>query len=550
MTFAVSSSSSSSGGSSNYGNDSGSSSISLSVPLRGAKVQQLQQQHHYNNRSDVCSSSNNSSSGSSSVAACCLGAAAGPVGSLSGETVSEGGSADSLFIRDIHERRELKRQELEGGDSDSGNDGGGGLLHDLLKHFRHCCASRRKGRFAPANAASAAAAGPAAAANGLAAAAAAVKGRPHRARTYSASGSGSSSSSSSSSTDARSAVADKYIADKAHLVSWRVVLGQQGPAGARWVGEEGGFGGGASGAAFYNMTPAQAAWAACSWCVRLENNEKMTGRLIEDLIDEGFAQKAAVDVLHAVKETTRFGNLEFVRRVDGVEAEDVLGDFNGLYDQEVRPENQTAAGAAVYAVLQAARVVGLFVRRHGELIECSAFNVIPTEKERFPPSVIGFNSIEDMEEYVLELYKRDPRMKRAGGGVSALLFKSRSLHKIAPGRSDYTAARETQGDRLAQLQALREKDPKYDAKLLYTNMYKATTQDRADTEVFAMEQGVGMEIREREALQQTQKFMSPDEAVSMRGNAAELSVHLRVIRSYPSPRVSSLSSAVSQKDEK
>ncbi|KAL8449766.1 hypothetical protein Emag_003520 [Eimeria magna] len=320
-----------------------------------------------------------------------LGAAAGPVGSLSGETVSEGGSADSLFIRDIHERRELKRQELEGGDSDSGNEGGGGFFHDLLKHFRHCCASRRKGRFAPA-AASAAAAAPAAAANGLAAAAATVKGRPHRARTYSASGS-SSSSSSSSSTDARSAVADKYIADKAHLVSWRVVLGQQGPAGARWVGEDGGFGGGPSGGPFYNMTPAQAAWAACSWCVRLENNEKITGRLIKDLIEEALSQKAAVDVLHAVKETTHFGSLEFVRRVDGVEPEDVLGDFNGLYDQEVRPENQTAAGAAVYAVLQAARVMSLFVRRHGELIECSAFNVVPTEKERFPPSVIGFNSL-------------------------------------------------------------------------------------------------------------------------------------------------------------
>ncbi|KAL8274610.1 hypothetical protein Esti_001439 [Eimeria stiedai] len=294
------------------------------------------------------------------------------------------------------------------------------------------------------------------------------------------------------------------------------------------------------------MSPAQAAWAACSWCVRLENNEKITGRLIEELVDEGFAQKAAVDVLHAVKETTQFGSLEFIRRVDGVEAEDVLGDFNGLYDREVRPENQVAAGAAVYAVLQAARVMGLFVRRHGELIECSAFNVVPTEKERFPPSVLGFNSIEDMEEYVLELYRRDPRMKRAGGGISGLLFKSRTLHKAAQGRSDYSAARQTQGDRLAQLQALREKDPKYDAKLLYTNMYKATTQDRADTEVFAIgseeegfeedgeegdtcfaacccrEQGVGMQIREREALQQSQKFMSSDEAVSVQGNVAAL----------------------------
>lgn len=29
-------------------------------------------------------------------------------------------------------------------------------------------------------------------------------------------------------------------------------------------------------------------------------------------------------------------------------------------------------------------------------------------------------------------------------------------------------------------------DPKYDAKMVYTNMYKATTEDQKDTEVFAM----------------------------------------------------------------
>ncbi|KAL8429799.1 hypothetical protein ACSSS7_006322 [Eimeria intestinalis] len=479
-----------------------------------------------------------------------LGAAAGPVGSLSGETVSEGGSADSLFIRDIHERRELKRQEIEGGgDSESGNEGGGGFLHDLLKHFRHCCASRRKGRFAP-TAASAAASAPGNAATGLAAAAAsAVKGRPHRARTYSASGSSSSSSSSSSSTDARTAVADQYIPDKAHLISWRVVLGQRGPAGARWVGEEegyGGVGGGPLGAAFYNITPSQAAWAACRWCVRLENNEKMTGRLIEELVEEGFAQKAAVDVLHAVKETTQFGALGFVRRVDGVEAEDVLGDFNGLYDREVRPDTQATAGAAVYAVLQAARVVGLFVRRHGELIECSAFNVNPIEKERFPPSVIGFNTIEDMEEYVLELYKRDPRMKRVGGGVSALLFKSRSLHKIAPGRSDYTAARERDtekenGDSALQKRRRRSGDRhahkerggrghpakgRWAAVVRPRQLIRGGGIGRSTAGALVVvllvggcrEQGVGMEIREFEDLQHTQKFMSPDEAVSVQIN--------------------------------
>ncbi|KAL8426626.1 hypothetical protein Efla_005883 [Eimeria flavescens] len=362
-----------------------------------------------------------------------LGAAAGPAGALSEDSVSEGGSADSLFIKDIHERRELKRQELEADGSNSGDDGEGGLLHDLLRHFRHCCASRRKGRFAPA---AAAAAAPAAAANGLAAAAGAVVGaRPQRARTYSASGSGSSSSSSSSSA-ARSSQADKYMPDKAQLVAWRVVMGQGGPGGRRQDGE-GLLGLGAPGLPWSptTLTANQAAWAACSWCVKLENNEKMTGRLISDIVSAAETQKAAVDVLHAVKETTQFGTIEFVRRIDGQEPEDVLGDFNSLYEGELKAHQRAATGAAVYAVLQAARVVAMFVRQHGELTEVAAFNIMPTEKERFPPSVLGFNSLEDMQDYVLELFKRDPRTQS----------RAREIRLLCIQRG------------LAQLEALREK---------------------------------------------------------------------------------------------
>ncbi|CDJ44916.1 hypothetical protein, conserved [Eimeria tenella] len=116
-----------------------------------------------------------------------------------------------------------------------------------------------------------------------------------------------------------------------------------------------------------------------------------------------------------------------------------------------------------------------------------------------------------MQDYVLELFKRDPRMKRSNGAVTAWLFKSKTLHTAAPKRANYSVARETKGDRLSQLQDLREKDPKYDAKLLYTNMYKATTGREADPEVFALEQGVGMEIQEKSDLKNRQKFMSPQE---------------------------------------
>ncbi|CDJ35531.1 uncharacterized protein EMH_0026700 [Eimeria mitis] len=72
------------------------------------------------------------------------------------------------------------------------------------------------------------------------------------------------------------------------------------------------------------------------------------------------------------------------------------------------------------------------------------------------------------------------------GKITAWLFQSKTLHKAAPERADYTIQRETRGDRLSQLQDLREKDPKYDAKMLYTNMYKATTGAQDDGEVFAM----------------------------------------------------------------
>ncbi|CDJ57664.1 hypothetical protein, conserved [Eimeria maxima] len=130
--------------------------------------------------------------------------------------------------------------------------------------------------------------------------------------------------------------------------------------------------------------------------------------------------------------------------------------------------------------------------------------------------------LEDMQDYVLQLYKRDPRM-RGGGNITAWLFKSKTPHRLAPERADYGAQRETRGDRLSQLQDLREKDPKYDAKMLYTNMYKATTGGQDDGEVFAMEQGVGMQIQDKKDIKKKQNFMAADKP----GACSKLSRHRR-----------------------
>ena len=316
-----------------------------------------------------------------------LGAAEVPVGSLGGDSVSEGGSADSLFIRDIHERREQKRQELEKGDTESDDDEAGGLIHDLLRHFRYCCANRKKGRFASSSPAAAAAA-----ANGGPAVLAAAAGKgPARAKTYSVSG-----SSSSSSTATRNALVDKYIGDKAHLVAWRIVLGQaaghrRGLApgeGPSWgaPGEPGGP---------PILTSNKAAWAACTWCVRLENNERMTGKMIGEILAAAETQKGTLDIMHAIEETVQFKTLLFVRRVDGPNPEDVLGDFNSMFLEEIHQSpgrKGVSPGGAIYAVLHACRVVALYIRRHGELIDYAAFNVMPNEKELFPPSFMGFKS--------------------------------------------------------------------------------------------------------------------------------------------------------------
>ncbi|OEH77903.1 hypothetical protein cyc_06887 [Cyclospora cayetanensis] len=460
-----------------------------------------------------------------------LGAAAVlPGGSSRSDSVSEGGSADSLFIRDIHDRRERKRLELEKELTDSDEDSGG-FFHDLLRQFRHCCAGRKKSRLAYGEGAYSGVA--TAAADGFAAAVA--KGPP-RARTYSGSVTGSHSGSSSS-TATRSDLADKYIGDKAYMVTWRIVLGQ--PAGSLRAPMRGE---GALSAEPPTLTPNQAGWAACAWCVRLENNERMSGRMIGELFLAAESQRASVDVAHAVKESSQFQTLHFSRRIDGPNIEDVMGDFNGMYLEEIeqpaslakgggggKEPSRGAAGVAIYAVLQAIRIVGMYVRRHGELTEYAAFNVTPNEKELFPPSFLGFKTLEDMQEYVLELFKRDFRVKRASG-VSALLFKSRTLHTAAPERADYTAERESRADVLAKLQDLREKDPKYDAKMLYTNMFKATADEENPDEVFALEQGVGMQIQDRGAFRQKQKYMSPDELACVHSSLSALALCLCLCR--------------------
>ena len=217
------------------------------------------------------------------------------------ETVSasDGGSVDSLFIADIHERREDKRRQLEAEETDS-DEGDRGIINDLLRHFRHCCASRKKGRYAPAAAATAAASAPSAAAAAAASTLAAATKGPTRAQTYSVSGSSSSSSSSSSSA-ARSTFVDRYMSDLAHVVQWRILLGAPGAPGA--------LGGPPS------LTTNQAAWAACRWCACIENNEKMCSKMLSYLLLAAEQQKAAVDISHAIKETPDFKCILFSRKL-------------------------------------------------------------------------------------------------------------------------------------------------------------------------------------------------------------------------------------------
>ncbi|PHJ25133.1 hypothetical protein CSUI_001014 [Cystoisospora suis] len=364
------------------------------------------------------------------------------------QSVSEGGTVDSFVIRNIHLKRDRARR---GEDPDEDE---GGFFSTFVSTFKHCCApSSRKhmnGR-ADGMGGDGTGMGLGIGAGRLSATGGGVsnskalllyggvrKGGGKRTPTY---GSSSSSTSSSSASTGRLGGGRNAMNENGgggeenealrRLISWRIT---DTSGASRTV----------------VLTTEQAGWACLVWSVRLENSERMSGRMLGEILLGAEQQKRDVDLSNALKTTPQLQAIDLLRRLEGRVMEDIVGDFSGaimetqkkLRDIGYDEDDNSATGGAVYMVISKIRVLGLYARKQGEFLDVAIFDPLPSEEDPFPPSFLGFKRVEDLQEFVLGTFKNDPREKRSPQAkITAFLFRSKHLYGPSAQQKDFTAPR-------------------------------------------------------------------------------------------------------------
>ncbi|EPR64984.1 hypothetical protein TGRUB_200460 [Toxoplasma gondii RUB] len=415
-----------------------------------------------------------------------VGGGARDPGFYDNQTVSQEGTVDSFIIRNIHSKRERARR----GEDPDGADRG--FFQVFVSSFKHCCAPatrkavnektyQSQGRRKEPDCLKADPAG-----NLL------YGGK--RAATYTA---GSSSSSSVSQDEAEGETVPKSGGRLTSVaVAWRI----NDTAGA---------------SRSVVLTSAQAAWAALVWCVRLENSERMSGRMLAEILLGAEQQRREVDLNLCLKNTPQFQSVELLRNIEGRVMEDLLGDFSGTLNEAVRDAGENggdASSAAVYMIVSKIRVLGLYARKQGEFLDLSVFDPSPSEEDFFPPSFVGFKRLEDLLDFTIETFNRDPRVKRAPQAkITAYLFRSKLTYGHSLHQRDYGTKRPVGKDDWMKKEGLALRDPQFEAKVMYTNMYRATEQSPADENIFAMEPGTGMQIRDNREANARKNFKTRDE---------------------------------------
>lgn len=312
-------------------------------------------------------------------------------------------SADSFVVRDVHERRQRRREEVESGAAASGADGRSSsastFFSDFLQQLRYCCAGRGGGAQKPSGATPKSGGAAVKEANAKVSAengweknaSAFCATGAVRMQTYSATA--SSGGSTSRTSELASERRDRFAGDLSRLVLWRV---SRCPPSKNFLAGEAASLLVASSPA--TLTSSQAAWTALLWAVRVEGNTRLSARFLEELLREGAEQPLSGDLGTTLKKEQAFKVLDFERKVQGVIAEDVLGEFTSLlYKQGVPSEAEAATataspGVGVFMVVQKGRVFGLHGRMRGELLDFCLFDPMPTEREVLGASFMGFKT--------------------------------------------------------------------------------------------------------------------------------------------------------------
>lgn len=449
--------------------------------------------------------------------------------------VSDGGTVDSFIIRDIRDRRDRARgAELE---TETG------FFSSLVSNMRTCCApaSRKHAYGGAAGRGTAAAAAALRGGGGVGGAAAngeeqrkvwTVAGEVfggRRVKTFSSSSSSTTSAAAAGQKEGERAHQRQAAVAEDDLRGWRGAKG----AGKQQQQQQAGAGGGGPSAVLWRitdpssinipLTAAQASWAVIVWCVRLEYSEHMSVRMLQEILQGAEQQRRDVDITFALQNTPQFQLLLLLRRASGKTLEDLFGDFAAVLsdtcpaalaaaeDPEERQRRAAitnqAASSATYMLLVRERVVGMYVRQQGEFLDIALFDPCPPPKDSFPPSFCGFQTLEAMQQYALNAFATDPREKKAENDkIQAFFLGSKHTFTASPNARDYSTKKPIARDDWMAREALTTKDPQFEAKVMYTNMYRATDTPLADENIFALEPGMGMQIQQKAEVEANQQL--------------------------------------------
>eukprot|EP00922_Rhytidocystis_sp_ex-Travisia-forbesii_P006666 GHVS01009689.1.p2 GENE.GHVS01009689.1~~GHVS01009689.1.p2 ORF type:complete len:438 (-),score=96.65 GHVS01009689.1:1710-2963(-) len=361
-------------------------------------------------------------------------------------------SVDSFVDRDVHERKEAaaNRRKTKGEKTF-------GPWEEIMETFRACCvpASRKLMRAQGAEGEG--------------------KKEEEDAKLLSFMNkmhpAGSTSSSDASSTDGSSETTtvpgEEEEEGSGTTVTWRIEL-QQPPTFDKPLSTE------------------QLQWCIADWARRVETSEQMKGRMLIELLTAAQRQKKKVDIEMVFLNEKQFLPLEFVRCIEVRVLEDVLGDLMDMFDQ-------MGSTGGVYAILSKERVLGMYARKQGDVMDVVVFDPRPSEEEEETgggPAFIGFSTLDDMIEFVSDIFTA----QQGNSKLTVWLIRSRTSYDRSPYTKSYSRQPTLARDDWRELEKARRKDSRYDVKLVYGAMYNVTAKPVIGENIFSWEPGQGMHV--------------------------------------------------------
>eukprot|EP00922_Rhytidocystis_sp_ex-Travisia-forbesii_P025360 GHVS01037222.1.p1 GENE.GHVS01037222.1~~GHVS01037222.1.p1 ORF type:complete len:229 (-),score=54.61 GHVS01037222.1:107-793(-) len=162
------------------------------------------------------------------------------------------------------------------------------------------------------------------------------------------------------------------------------------------------------------LSEEQLCWCVALWTLRMERSERMNRKMIGELLLGAEQQNKRVDINMVFLNEKLFFPLDCVRCIQVRRLEDVMGDLIEMFDL-------VGPSGTVYAILSRQRVMGMYARKQGEILDIAVFD--PQPPDDAASSFVGFDSLDDMMNYTKNIFDEQ---QQSNSKLTAWVVRSRT----------------------------------------------------------------------------------------------------------------------------